>query len=279
VQLQTNLGNLNFEIHCDWAPRTSWNFITLCERGYYNESVFHRLIPGFMVQGGDPSGSGSGGTSAFGKPFRDEFDNRIYHDKRGVLSMANSGSNTNSSQFFITFQAQPHLNLKHSVFGRLVGGNAVLDRIEAVGVGAKDAPAQEIKILNVHVMTSPLVEANELLIAMIKENMAARLSSQVKSCLHEEPTRKIESSASAAGATHPPTASPRDVVERAPIPSKVGHIQNAAVSTAVGGGSEADRVAAFLRSQGLQPEDLATREASEPSYKKKKVGGSGFSNW
>jgi hypothetical protein len=202
--------------------------------------------------------------------------------------MANSGSNTNSSQFFITFQAQPHLNLKHSVFGRLVGGNAVLDRIEAVGAGAKDAPAQEIKILNVHVMTSPVAEANELLIAMIKENMAARLSSQVTPAISKVPPVKEIGSGSTTVAAHPPASSSSNTIAKASIvppqaPAAVGQVRGAVA--AAGASSEAERVAAFLRSQGLQPEDLlpvrggAGGEAAEPSYKKKKVAGGGFSDW
>jgi peptidyl-prolyl cis-trans isomerase-like protein 2 len=128
VQLQTTQGNLNLEIHCDWAQRPAWNFLTLCERGYYDDTLFHRLVPGFMVQGGDPTGTGSGGESAWGRPFKDSFDSRLLHEARGVLSMANSGQHTNGSQFFITFKEAKHLDYKHSVFGRLVGGAAVLDR-------------------------------------------------------------------------------------------------------------------------------------------------------
>ena len=91
--------------HCS-APRTCWNFITLCLRGYYDNTVFHCLVKNFTVQGGDPSGTGTGGESAWGqgKPFRDEFDSRLKHDSRGVLRMANSGENTNKSQFFMTFR-------------------------------------------------------------------------------------------------------------------------------------------------------------------------------
>lgn len=112
--------------------RTSWNFITLCNQGYYNGLTFHRHIPGFMIQTGDPTGTGTGGESAFKKPFKDEFDTRLSHCSRGILSMANSGPNTNGSQFFITFMATPHLDLKHTVFGRVVGGLATLDRLEEV---------------------------------------------------------------------------------------------------------------------------------------------------
>ncbi len=95
VQIQTNVGNINLEIHCDISMRTSWNFIALCKKGYYDNCIWHRCIPGFMIQTGDPTGTGSGGESAIavGKQFKDEFDNRLVHDRRGVLSMANSGQN------------------------------------------------------------------------------------------------------------------------------------------------------------------------------------------
>lgn len=133
AQLQTSHGNLNLELHCDIAPRTAWNFLTLCERGYFDDMALHRLVPSFMVQGGDPTGTGAGGSSAFGgRPFRDEFDTRILHDAKGVLSMANSGPNSNGSQFFMLFAPAKHLDLKHSVFGRVVGGLSTLDKMEQV---------------------------------------------------------------------------------------------------------------------------------------------------
>lgn len=112
--------------------RTSWNFIQLCKSDYYNGTKFHRLVPSFIVQGGDPTGTGRGGESAFKSKFKDEFDTRLKHDGRGVVSMANSGANTNGSQFFFTFQEAKHLDLKHSVFGKIVGGLSILDKIEQV---------------------------------------------------------------------------------------------------------------------------------------------------
>jgi cyclophilin family peptidyl-prolyl cis-trans isomerase len=185
VQLQTSHGNLNFELHCDIAMRVCWNFITLCERGYYDGVPFHRLVPGFMLQGGDPSGSGSGGHSAWGKgkPFRDTFDARILHDSRGVLSMANSGLHSNGSQFFVTLKAASHLDYKHSVFGRLVGGAAVLDRIEGVGADKKEKPLQEVMILKATVFTNPVEEADKLLLAEIEGNIKRRLSNVTKTAV------------------------------------------------------------------------------------------------
>jgi peptidyl-prolyl cis-trans isomerase-like protein 2 len=143
VQLQTVVGNLNVELHCDRAPQTCWNFLELCKRGYYDGTSFHRVVPGFCAQGGDPTGSGAGGESAFAdkdghcrcgfNEFPDEFDDRLVHDSRGTLSMANSGPNTNKSQFFFALKPCPHLNRKHTLFGRLVGGHSALDRLEEHG--------------------------------------------------------------------------------------------------------------------------------------------------
>lgn len=190
IQLQTTVGNINLEIHCDMATRCGWNFVTLCKQGYYDNTVFHRLVPGFIVQGGDPTGSGAGGESAFGngQPFRDEFDTRIFHhDKRGILSMANSGPATNGSQFFLTLAATPHLDTKHSVFGRIVGGMQTLDRMEAIGADNKtERPLQEIKINAVVVYSDPLDEADQLLEDFIRTNMQRRLSTTVQHALPGE---------------------------------------------------------------------------------------------
>jgi len=165
VRLHTNLGNINIELHCDLVPKTCHNFLELCERGYYKDTTFHRLIPGFMIQGGDPTGTGRGGEGAFKKKFEDEFHPLLKHDTRGILSMANSGKDTNGSQFFITFDACNHLNNKHSVFGRVVGGSEVLDAMEKVdtvtyqskapGSKPKDSPLREIRITAVTVYTNP----------------------------------------------------------------------------------------------------------------------------
>lgn len=116
VRLTTNFGPLNLELHCDKAPKTCYNFLTLCRRGYYTDTIFHRNIPGFMIQGGDPSGSGRGGESMWGKTFADELNvtGAHKHTARGVLSMANRGPDTNGSQFFITYAAKPHLDKKHT---------------------------------------------------------------------------------------------------------------------------------------------------------------------
>uniref|UniRef100_A0A8B9JW22 Peptidylprolyl isomerase like 2 n=1 Tax=Astyanax mexicanus TaxID=7994 RepID=A0A8B9JW22_ASTMX len=132
VRLHTNKGDLNLELHCDKIPKAGENFIKLCKKGYYDGTIFHRSIRNFMIQGGDPTGTGTGGESCWGKPFKDEFKPNLSHTGRGVLSMANSGPDTNKSQFFITFRSCTYLDRKHTVFGRVVGGFEALTAMENV---------------------------------------------------------------------------------------------------------------------------------------------------
>ncbi|KAJ6261980.1 peptidyl-prolyl cis-trans isomerase-like 2 [Drechslerella dactyloides] len=158
ARIATSLGNLNVELHTDWAPKAVYNFIKLAEKGYYNGTVFHRNIRSFMIQGGDPTGTGRGGSSYWGKNFEDEVQGPYTHDSRGVLSMANKGKNTNSSQFFILYRAQAHLDRKHTVFGKVVGGLDILDRLETAPTDANDRPTTEIKIEEVVVFVDPFEE-------------------------------------------------------------------------------------------------------------------------
>jgi peptidyl-prolyl cis-trans isomerase B (cyclophilin B) len=123
----TDRGTIRIELFDDKTPKTVENFETLCEKKFYDGLVFHRVIPNFMVQGGCPEGSGRGGP---GYQFEDEFHPDLKHDGPGVLSMANAGPNTNGSQFFITHEAQPHLDNRHSVFGKVIEGQDVVDAIE-----------------------------------------------------------------------------------------------------------------------------------------------------
>ena len=124
--IRTDLGDIVFELFADKAPTTVNNFVFLARDGYYNGVTFHRVIKGFMAQGGDPTGSGSGGP---GYRFADEFHPALKHDGPGTLSMANAGPGTNGSQFFITYRDTPHLDGKHTVFGRIVEGMDVLESI------------------------------------------------------------------------------------------------------------------------------------------------------
>ncbi|ONL94738.1 Peptidyl-prolyl cis-trans isomerase CYP65 [Zea mays] len=161
VQLHTTHGDLNLELHCDITPRTCENFLTHCENGYYNGLIFHRSIKNFMIQGGDPTGTGSGGESIWGKPFKDEPNSKLLHSGRGVVSMANSGPHTNGSQFFILYKSAPHLNYKHTVFGMVVGGLTTLSTMERVPVDDDDRPMEEIKILKVSIFVNPYTEPDE----------------------------------------------------------------------------------------------------------------------
>ncbi|XP_076902507.1 peptidyl-prolyl cis-trans isomerase CYP65-like [Bidens hawaiensis] len=161
IQLHTTHGDLNIELHCDITPRACENFITLCERGCYNGVVFHRNIRNFMIQGGDPTGTGKGGESIWGKPFKDEVNSKLLHSGRGVVSMANSGPHTNGSQFFILYKSANHLNFKHTVFGGVVGGLTTLSVMEKVPVDNDDRPLEEIKIISVSVFVNPYSEPDE----------------------------------------------------------------------------------------------------------------------
>ncbi|KAF2723245.1 hypothetical protein K431DRAFT_319060 [Polychaeton citri CBS 116435] len=146
VVLQTTLGDIKVELYSQQTPRTCKNFATLAATGKYDNVVFHRIIKGFMIQGGDPDGTGRGGKSIYGSKFEDEFVRELTHTGKGVLSMANAGPNTNGSQFFITLGPTPHLDGKHTVFGRVVDGMDVVDQLGAVRTGAGDRPVQEVKI-------------------------------------------------------------------------------------------------------------------------------------
>lgn len=115
----TNHGPLVIELEASKVPKTCENFLELCETGYYKGTKFHRLIKNFMIQGGDPTGTGRSGSSIYGDKFEDEFHPTLPHLGRGVLSMANSGTNTNGSQFFISFKSCSHLDGVHSVFGKV----------------------------------------------------------------------------------------------------------------------------------------------------------------
>ncbi|CAI0507674.1 unnamed protein product [Linum tenue] len=161
VQLHTTHGDLNIELHCDITPRACENFLTLCEKNYYNGVIFHRNIRNFMIQGGDPTGTGKGGESIWGQPFNDELNSKLVHSGRGVVSMANSGPHTNGSQFFILYKSANHLNFKHTVFGTVVGGLTTLATMEKVPVDDDDRPLEEIKITGVTVFVNPYTEPDE----------------------------------------------------------------------------------------------------------------------
>lgn len=158
ARITTTHGDINLELLPEFAPKAVWNFIQLAKKGYYNGVIFHRNIRGFMLQGGDPTGTGRGGASIWNKNFLDEFDGPLTHDARGVISMANKGKNTNSSQFFITYRACEHLNRKHTIFGRVVGGVDTLSKIENVEVNEGKKPLEDVSMESVTVFVDPFEE-------------------------------------------------------------------------------------------------------------------------
>jgi cyclophilin family peptidyl-prolyl cis-trans isomerase len=145
--MQTNKGTIGLELYEDAAPKTVGNFVELAQKGFYNGVIFHRVIEDFMVQGGDPTGTGSGGP---GYQFEDEFnDHKV---ERGALAMANAGPNTNGSQFFIvTADATPWLDGKHTVFGKVTSGMDVVDTIEQTETGPGDKPREEMRIESISI--------------------------------------------------------------------------------------------------------------------------------
>jgi len=149
VKIETTLGSIYVDLYAEEAPKTVNNFIKLAKDGFYDGIVFHRVIPDFMVQTGDPTGTGSGGP---GYQFEDEFSPKLRHAKPGVLSMANSGPNTNGSQFFIIQAPTPWLDGKHSVFGQVTEGMEVVDKITSVARDANDKPLEEVKMIKVSVL-------------------------------------------------------------------------------------------------------------------------------
>ena len=175
--IKTNMGEMTFKLFDELAPKTVANFIGLAKQGYYDGVIFHRVIPDFMIQGGDPTGTGMGGESIYGAAFEDEFTDNLFN-LRGALSMANAGPNTNGSQFFIVqnqnvpanmleqlegagFPAEiieaygqggtPWLDRRHSVFGQLLDGEKVMDEIAAVKRGPQDKPVYDIVIEGIEI--------------------------------------------------------------------------------------------------------------------------------
>lgn len=181
AEMTTNFGVVRIALFPDQAPRTVENFTKLAEQGYYNGLIFHRVIPDFMVQGGDPTGTGMGGESAFGEPFEDEFSNELFN-VRGALSMANAGPHTNGSQFFIVqnqhldqrFAGEmraagypeeiaqryletggtPWLDHHHTVFGQVMTGMGVVDSIAGVKTNNADKPLEDVTLDRVDIITA-----------------------------------------------------------------------------------------------------------------------------
>ena len=142
--IQTTMGTIELELFTDKAVKTAQNFVGLAETKYYNGIIFHRVINNFMIQGGDPAGTGSGGESIWGKPFEDEVKTGLKHNSEGILSMANAGPNTNGSQFFITLKATPWLDGKHTIFGKVISGMEVVKAIGKTKTNQNDKPLIDV---------------------------------------------------------------------------------------------------------------------------------------
>jgi peptidyl-prolyl cis-trans isomerase B (cyclophilin B) len=178
VEMDTSMGMIKIKLFPEYAPKAVENFVKHSEEGYYDGLIFHRVMKEFMIQGGDPSGNGTGGESIYGKPFADEFSKNLYN-LRGALSMANSGSNTNGSQFFIVQKTSidpsmkseiekagypdeiieaydnggtPWLDNAHTVFGQVIEGMDVVDKIADTPVGAQDKPEKDVIIKEIRVI-------------------------------------------------------------------------------------------------------------------------------
>jgi cyclophilin family peptidyl-prolyl cis-trans isomerase len=150
IRIATTAGDIEAELYAKEAPKTVENFVKLAQKGFYDGIIFHRVIPNFMIQTGDPTGTGMGGP---GYKFADEFSPALRHDKPGVLSMANSGPNTNGSQFFITLIPTPWLDDHHSVFGQVTSGMDVVRKIVNVSRDRSDKPLQPVKMEKVVILS------------------------------------------------------------------------------------------------------------------------------
>jgi peptidylprolyl isomerase len=151
VVLETTQGNIELKLMPQVAPKACENFMELAKKGYYDGVIFHRVIKNFMIQGGDPTGTGRGGESIWGKPFEDEVTPEVQFDRIGLLAMANAGPNTNGSQFFISTAKTPWLNMRHTIFGEVISGYDVVQKIENTATDPSDKPLSEQKIIRAYV--------------------------------------------------------------------------------------------------------------------------------
>lgn len=159
VTLHTDIGDIKLELHCEQAPKACKNFLALCASNYYDGCVFHRNIKGFIVQTGDPTNTGKGGKSIWGEMFEDELSEHLKHNKRGIVSCANKGPNTNGSQFFITYSKQTSLDMKYTIFAHVIDGLDTLDELENIPVNEKTfRPNYDIKIKSVTIHANPIAD-------------------------------------------------------------------------------------------------------------------------
>jgi peptidylprolyl isomerase len=152
IIFETSQGTIEVELWPDIAPRACANIVGLTEKGYYDGIIFHRVIKNFMIQGGDPTGTGRGGESLWGGKFEDEVTESVSFNRPGLLAMANAGPGTNGSQFFITTVPTPWLNMRHTIFGEVVSGYETAQKIEGVPTDGQGRPREEQKIIRAYVV-------------------------------------------------------------------------------------------------------------------------------
>ncbi|KAH9491973.1 Peptidyl-prolyl isomerase cwc27 [Bulinus truncatus] len=156
VLLVTSVGEIDVELWSKEAPKACRNFVQLCMEGYYNGTIFHRVVKDFIVQGGDPTGTGTGGESIYGAPFKDEFHSRLRFVRRGLVAMANSGLNDNGSQFFFTMNQTPELQNKHTIFGKVTGPTLFnMLKLQEVEVDANEKPVFPPSIIRTEILSNP----------------------------------------------------------------------------------------------------------------------------
>ncbi|XP_004583795.2 spliceosome-associated protein CWC27 homolog [Ochotona princeps] len=156
VLLKTTAGDIDIELWSKEAPKACRNFVQLCLEAYYDNTIFHRVVPGFIVQGGDPTGTGTGGESIYGAPFKDEFHSRLRFNRRGLVAMANAGPHDNGSQFFFTLGRADELNNKHTIFGKVTGDTVYnMLRLTEVDIDADERPRNPHKIRSCEVLFNP----------------------------------------------------------------------------------------------------------------------------
>ncbi|EAS02919.2 peptidyl-prolyl cis-trans isomerase, cyclophilin-type protein (macronuclear) [Tetrahymena thermophila SB210] len=200
VIIRTSMGDIDVELWTLEAPKACRNFIQLCLEGYYDDTIFHRLIPKFMIQGGDPTGTGKGGESIYGEPFKDEFHQRLKFSHRGIVAMANeSKPNTNTSQFFITFDECTWLDKKHTIFGKVTGDSVYnLLQLQQVETDQNDRPLNPPRIIKTNVVQNPfddivLRSDQAIKFSKLNQNKDQKYSSGSESEEDEEEQRfKIE---------------------------------------------------------------------------------------
>ncbi|KAJ8331683.1 Peptidyl-prolyl isomerase cwc27 [Batrachochytrium dendrobatidis] len=183
VILRTTVGELEIELWPKEAPKACRNFVQLCLEGFYDNTIFHRVVPDFIAQGGDPTGTGLGGESIYGAPFADEYHTRLRFTHRGLLAMANTGPNSNTSQFFFTLGKTEELNHKNTIFGKIVGDTIYnMLKIGELEIGDDERPIYPAKIINSHVMSNPFDDIIPREVAQSKTTLiskeAARLAKE-----------------------------------------------------------------------------------------------------